>query len=225
MPNQIILIDICGTLFQSNTTFDFLDYIIKNKSYKYFRKIMQTYIWHFFNSIIYRIIHIDLSRKIALNYLKGLNKKEILQKANEFYNQYLEQRKIKETWQLIDTLKNNESTLILISGTIDPIAQVISQKINIPIYISSQLAYKNDICQGKLKLDALHNKSKLLIKQDITSPYQHIITDNPSDIKLIKQSKNATIVIYNNFIRWKHLTRKLTNINYIRPAINYEFKR
>lgn len=225
MPNNVILIDICGTLFQSNTTFDFLDFFVKNQSYKYFRKIMQTRIWHYFNSIIYRITNIDLSRKIALNYLKGINKKELLQKADEFYSQYLEQRKIKEVWQLIDTLKNDTSTPILVSGTIDPIAQIVSEKINIPIFISSQLAYKNNICQGKLKIDALHSKSKLLFEQNINSPYQHIITDNPGDITLIKQCNSATIVIYNNLIRWKHLIKKQKNIKYITPSTNYEFKR
>ena len=225
MQNNVILIDICGTLFQSNTTFDFLDFFIKNQSYRYFRKIMQTHIWHYFNSIIYKITHIDLSRKIALSYLKGISKEKLLLKADEFYSQYLEQRKIKEVWQLIETLKSNTTTLVLVSGTIDPIAQIVSKKINIPIFISSKLAYKNNFCQGKLKLDALHSKSKLLLKQNITLPYQHIITDNPGDITLIKQSKNATIVIYNNLIRWKHLIKKQTNINYITPSINYEFKR
>ena len=53
------LIDICGTLFYSNTTFDFLDYYIKNPKYIRLRKRMDNKLLLIINNIIYRLFHYD----------------------------------------------------------------------------------------------------------------------------------------------------------------------
>lgn len=33
----MVIVDICGTLYDSNTTFDFLDYYVRTRGYRQFR--------------------------------------------------------------------------------------------------------------------------------------------------------------------------------------------
>ena len=40
--SRLVIFDICGTLFFSNTSFDFLDLIVQAKSYSLFRKVSKT---------------------------------------------------------------------------------------------------------------------------------------------------------------------------------------
>ena len=224
MITNAILIDICGTLFYSNTTFDFLDFYITEKSYKRFRKLMKTPIWRYTNSLIYRLFHIDLSRKIALSYLKGIPHAELLNMADAFYDNYLSPRRIHETWNLIEA-KRPTNELILVSGTIDPIAETVAKKMGIQHYISSSLKYNKDICEGKLEYDALRKKSEYLTTLNIQKPYTLVITDNPADVSLIESAQEATIILYNNLKRWQKLTNKQNHIHYITPTNDYTFQR
>ncbi|HRS67971.1 MAG TPA: HAD family hydrolase [Paludibacteraceae bacterium] len=224
MVKNAVLIDICGTLFYSNTTFDFLDFYINQKSYRRFRKLMQTSIWRYSNSLIYRLFNLDLSRTIALSYLKGFSHTELVNMANSFYENYLSSRRICETWELLEQ-KRPTNELILVSGTIDPIAETVAKKIGVQQYISSTLNYNNDICQGKLKYDALRNKAKCLANLNIQKPYTLVITDNPGDVSLIEHSQEAVIILYNNQQRWQRLIKKQRNIHYITPSHDYKFHR
>ena len=51
--NQIYIFDICGTLYHSNTTFDFLEYFLKDTSiyYRYYNILRKTIVWRLFNKV------------------------------------------------------------------------------------------------------------------------------------------------------------------------------
>lgn len=200
-----ILVDICWTLFYSNTTFDFLDFIIKDKSYFRLRKFFSSYCGKAINLLIYKVLHYDCQRTLALKYLKGYHRSEILACAERFYNEYLIPRRIDEVWNLLD-----KKEIILISGTIDIIAQTIASHLGAKMYYASQLDFKDNICTGKYC-------DFLLTKSNVLQHYKHfdIITDNLTDIGLIQQSQLATVVIYNNQERWDTLLKNITNTTFI----------
>ena len=95
------LVDICGTLFYSNTTFDFLDYYIKNPEYLRLRNRMKNILLLKANNIIYRIFHYDYFRAKALSYLKGMRKDVLNEMAEEFFHNFLTPRKNKIVWDKI----------------------------------------------------------------------------------------------------------------------------
>ena len=166
-----ILVDICWTLFYSNTTYDFLN--IKG---------------NWLNSLIYKLFGCDIVRSRAIRRFQAHNREEQLALAELFYNTYLEPRKIEPVWRMIEGLN-----VILVSQTMDVIAEVVAKHVGAKAYHATQ------------------NKEEVLTQYTDFD----IITDNISDLELIKQAQHATIITYNNKSRWKKLLPQDINITFI----------
>lgn len=218
MPERFLLIDICGTLYFSNTTFDFLDCTIDSPKYRMLRRAMHCRLCRLANNAIYRLTKTDLFRRFALKNLKGSSRDTLIEQAQAFYHSHLLPRRNAEVFHIINTLRATH-TPVLVSGTIDPVATVISQQEHIPLYISSRLEYHDNICTGQLATDILRTKSQALKNINILPPYACIITDNPGDLPLIRQAEKAYIICYGNEKRWQLLTRNLSNITLIHANV------
>lgn len=214
--DNVVLIDICGTLFNSNTTFDFLDCYIHNSSYRRFRRVMKSPLWRYFNSAVYRIFSLDMSRRIALSHLAGYSRHQLDDMAEAFYRDYLLPRKIQPVWQLMESYGNAGTEIVLVSGTIDPVARAVARHIGVERYVSSKLRYDtSDICKGRLADDVLRTKHRKLADMHIVPPYEHVVTDNPKDVQLVQDARQTTIVVHGGIKRWRFLTRNLKNVSFI----------
>lgn len=212
---KIILVDICGTIFDSNTTFDFLDTMLTTSSYRRYRSISKTLFWRVFNKLCVVILGIDLTRKIAVRYLKGYTENELLLMSEKFYEVFLSKRYKYKVLDLIKSLqKNVDNRLILISATLDCIASVIARNLNIMDVISSELIYDKAQCTGKLKTDLLGNKLKELKLNGIIPLYEMMITNDYSDIDVILQSKKSCIVLDKNERKWNNLLNRYNYTDY-----------
>lgn len=211
MNKEYFLIDICGTIFNSNTTFDFLKFYFSKKHwYKILIMIRKIKILIIINAIFMRLFQIDLLRYWALTHLKGYTKEQLNKMAEEFYNNYLINCINDETIEIINRVKEENKELILVSATLDCIAFAVSKNMNIPCVFSSKLAFKNNKCLGRLQQDLLANKLSTLVDNKINPPYWGIITDNYSDMALIKNSQHVFLIQYSNKKNyWKHLSDKL----------------
>lgn len=195
--NKCLLIDICGTLFDSNTTFDFIRYFYsKSKRYRLITYLTKFRIIGFANAKIFRFFHKDIVRSLILRQLKGLSEQELKRMSNVFYDEFLEKRKNKDVFLIIDNLRDSGFTPVLASATIDPIADVVAEKLSIKDVISSMLLFENGVCAGKLRQDALASKDLLLSQLKIVPNYGCIITDNYSDSNLIEKSDTAYLIQY-----------------------------
>ena len=174
--DRTILVDICWTLFYSNTTYDFLR-IRGNK----------------FNSLIYKLFGCDLVRSCAIRKFNTLSREEQTTRVERFYNEYLEPRKIAPVWQLIEGRE-----IVLVSQTMDIIAQTVAKHIGAKAYFATQ------------------NKSEVLTHYTDFD----IVTDNLSDIELIKRAQHATIITYNNLARWQRILPQGTNVTFIETNRN-----
>ena len=207
MNKEYFLIDICGTIFNSNTTFDFLKFYFSKKHwYKILIMIRKIKILIIINAIFMRLFQIDLLRYWALTHLKGYTKEQLSSMSDIFYKEYLTKRTNKEATEIIERMKRENKELILVSATLDCIAFAVSKNMNIPCVFSSKLAFKNNKCLGRLQHDLLTNKLNVLVDNKINPPYWGIITDNYSDMALIKKSQH---VYSNKKNYWKHLSDKL----------------
>ena len=169
--DRTILVDICWTLFYSNTTYDFLQ-IRGNR----------------FNSLFYKLFGIDLVRTRAIRAFNRLPLAEQEARVERFYTDYLEPRKIAPVWELIEGKE-----IVLVSQTMDLIARTVAKHIGAKAYY------------------AMQNKEEVLVHFTDFD----IITDNLSDIELIKHAKHATIIMYNNQARWKKILPKGINVTFI----------
>ena len=211
MNKEYFLIDICGTIFNSNTTFDFLKFYFSKKHwYKILIMIRKIKILIIINAIFMRLFQIDLLRYWALTHLKGYTKEQLSPMSDIFYKEYLTKRTNKEATEIIERMKRENKELILVSATLDCIAFAVSKNMNIPCVFSSKLAFKNNKCLGRLQHDLLTNKLNVLVDNKINPPYWGIITDNYSDMALIKKSQHVFLIQYSNKKNyWKHLSDKL----------------
>lgn len=185
--NIPIVVDICWTLYNSNTTYDFLDQVIHEKAYKRLRTFFSYRFVRYINLGLLKIFRVDIQRWLAMRFLKAERPEEIKQMARDFVRNYLERRKIIESWNVISGRK-----IIIASGTIRPIAEAVAEE------VGATDVYCGDIFKRGL--------SKNYSEYDI-------ITDNISDLPLIKKAHKAYIVTYNNERRWKKFSIK--NVEYI----------
>lgn len=173
---RYILVDICWTLFYSNTTYDFL-HIRGNK----------------FNSLIYKLFGVDLVRSRAIRSFNRLPADEQQARVEQFYTGYLLPRKIPPVWQLIEGRE-----IVLVSQTMDLIAKTVAEHIGAKNYHATQ--HKEEVLTRYADFD--------------------IITDNMSDLALIRHAKQATIITYNNRSRWEKILPPDVNVNFIETGRN-----
>lgn len=174
--DRAILVDICWTLFYSNTTYDFL-HICGNK----------------FNSLIYKLFGVDLVRSRAIRAFNRLPVDEQQAQVEWFYTNYLLPRKIAPVWQMVEG-----QNIVLVSHTMEIIAKTVAQHIGAKTYYATQ--HKEEVLTRYTDFD--------------------IITDNISDLALIRHAKQATIITYNNRSRWEKILPPDTNVRFIDTGRN-----
>ena len=216
---NVVAFDICGTIYKSNTTFDFLDYVFSRKKvYRHFRRLSQTMIWRLLNKLLRISVGLDITRIIAISFLKGYKRKELVSLAENFYDSILNYRVNKIVLaRIIEELCNPNSRVVLISATIDVIAEVIANRIGCKEYYSTLLDYKNDICKGVVKMDYLGQKVNCLNKIGIVSLCSYY-TDDLGDVPVLQCSKIKNVVIYSkrDERKWKKVEKgKKWHLNYI----------
>lgn len=92
MENRTVLIDICGTLFDSNTTLDFLDFLLCSRSYRLLRRMARSLPWRAFNRGFRRLTGRDPTREMLLRHLRGYTRQELATAAEAFYETCLAAR-------------------------------------------------------------------------------------------------------------------------------------
>ncbi len=173
----VTLVDVCWTLFTSNTTFDFLDQLLTAPSYHRWRRFYMRPFGHFINRVLYRLIHIDLQRLMAMQYVKDYSPEELQAQAHTFYLTYLQPRRIKAVWQHLP-----KQNIVIASDTMSCIAREVALQTGAQTCLNKQMFHS-------------------------TTPYD-IITDNLTDLRLVQQARNATIVTYHNEKKWRHLLQQ-----------------
>jgi phosphoserine phosphatase len=214
---EIILLDICGTLYRSNTTFDFLKYFFRNKRFPFL--LILTF-WskpaRLINKIVYNIIRCDIARTFLVGLLSGYSKEEISKKAAVFVNEVLETKQQYDVIDNVRKLQNKQNArLIIVSSTLDCIAAAVSNAFGIKEYYASELEYVDSICTGKIKNDLLDCKAQKLLERGIAPPFGMTISDNFTDIELMQRSAFSYIVsMCKHRRRWEKIINRYKLNNY-----------
>lgn len=219
MISPLYVFDICGTIFKSNTTFDFLTFWLTPRSryYSFFDKLRKTFIWKVINKITRTYLHVDITRIIALRFLKGYSRLQLSEGADMFYESYLMKHLNDNVVDTIKVLRINPSCNVLIaSATIDVVAEVIARKMQINTWYSSELCYIDGICQGKLSKDLL-GKKNVFIQEIQNQTIDSVYTDDFTDIPLLKEARQKNIIVYpKTDKKWKKIVKKMKwDVNFI----------
>lgn len=206
---HIQVFDICGTLFNSNTTFDFLEYFFTHNRYRLFNKFRKTFLWRIVNRFFQTLFYVDVTRILAVRFLRGYPRHVLVNAAGTFYDTFLSVRQNKRVIaQLLSYQRKENTEVVLVSATLDFIAEVIASKLRCRRYYSSSLYYEKGICQGRLKNDLLGNKVKKVINDWRFQP-EGVFTDNFSDVSLLELAQDKHIIVYpKTQKRWKKILKK-----------------
>lgn len=186
MQNKIF--DICGTLYESNTTMDFCEFRCESKILKSLLVLSKTLPSKALNKILIKLFDFDMIRNFHIYSLKNKTTEQLDKDANFFIEEYLEFKKIDKVHKKLEAFPKED--IILVSATINPIAKAISEKLGNLKYLSTTLQYKDGVCLGKISKDLLGKKHKYFYGQAI----EFIITDNKSDYDLCLMAKEIIIV-------------------------------
>lgn len=183
MKNKIVIFDVCGTLYDGNSTLDFCTFLCR----KWFRP-WWIFFFHksldFIYLLLRKLTNFDFQRKIIALFFRWFNVANISHFYEDFWNEY--KKKLINVSYLSKYLKNESCHVFLVSASIEPPIYIFWDKFKLPHY-SSKLEIINGVFTGRFSLDLLGNKDCIINKILKKFPLENIIlfTDNKSDIWLI----------------------------------------
>lgn len=185
---SIKVFDVCGTLYNSNTTMDFCEYRNKKVIERRMLKLSKTILGRVISKIVYAIFNYDLIRSLHIKSLRGVHKRDLEADAVDFVDFYLEDKKNQQIHDILASC--NKESVMLATATIGPVAIAISNKLGGFKYISTSLNYDdNGICLGSLDSDLLGNKASFF-----DNNLELVVTDNKSDLALVRKAKKSIIL-------------------------------
>lgn len=188
--SKINIIDVCWTLYSSNTTFDFISFVVrKTKKKKLENKILSIFFVKICLVLIGKILKVDLYRMLYIKLLNGYSRMELEELSNQFYDDFLKKRAITFSFDIIKKMPIEQKKIIC-SASLDIIVKKIASELSIQNYISSSLKYTNDICIGELDTDILFTKYDFFEGDEIN----YVLTDNLSDYLLVANAENPVVL-------------------------------
>lgn len=222
---MLILSDVCDTLIDLNSTYDYIKFLYKHNYWnKFIWFLLNNYFFKLFSFIISRLTRYDIHRKLTFIFFKNI-KIDSLDDINQDFRNFYISKKTKILDKIIKH-KDKWDKVILVSASINPPIDMLGNYLWIDYY-SSILEEKKWIYTWRTKNDLLWNKECLLNSKELNiNNYDNVAfyTDNLSDIWFIKSiqnlSKNSTFYIILKPEKLKNKRLKLLNSNNIK---NYEF--
>ncbi|EBT7321616.1 hypothetical protein CPU91_21805, partial [Salmonella enterica] len=134
---KIAIVDVCDTLYSSNTTFDFLDNIASTEIEKKLLSLRKNKWLMLLNSIFFKLFNMDFYRRLCVYIiLSGKEVNDIKLKSEFFVDNVLCGKKIFQSHEIIESLKK-EYQISLCSASIEPVVEVIARRLNCSMYFSS----------------------------------------------------------------------------------------
>ncbi|MBF0231954.1 MAG: HAD-IB family phosphatase [Desulfamplus sp.] len=168
IPNdkKLYLFDFCGTIFNCNTTMEYLAFIA-NKSglivklrflfYGLIAKIIKTI------GLIDKTAHVRLRVKT----LKGISKDKLSEFSVEFIEWLLLKHKNVRVYDQLVKLRESGKNVQLVTATLEGVAKKFAEREKIEIALSSTLEFREDgVCTGKYKFQVYpHTKAQHIISK------------------------------------------------------------
>jgi HAD superfamily phosphoserine phosphatase-like hydrolase len=179
----IILFDVCHTLYESNTTFDFLAaFFGEDPSYLALARKRRS--WSGRVRAKFGRYEQDL-RNDFVALLSGQPETYLREKAADFVSK---QTQIEPTQSLLKQAQQRGDDVRLISGSLDFIVEAVANTLSVETFYASKVGFKNQICQGIIT-DDLDRQKAVLLEREFTHKELVMISDNFSDepcIMLVK---------------------------------------
>ena len=208
MANKILAVDVCGTLFDENTTSGFVVHFHQennNRRIAYILKILsgRRRVIPFLIAKIGRLVGVDFHKKLFVLTLKGATA-ESLQRAAASYCLSLNDKSISRTYEVIESMRSSGWSPVLASNSLDVVIDAVATMMQLPS-VSSKLEFKGGVCTGRLGKDIAGKKRSSLevfLGVNLDKIDFSVITDNESDSDLIRSAKPVYLVAKGRQKQW-----------------------
>lgn len=172
--SRLLLVDLCGTLYDSNTTFDFLHYFLSgDAAYRRFESDSKNNL----HRLVNRLMPGDVRRRKAISFLNGYSRQTLLDAASAFLHTI---PAIGDVQRYVDEMGENFDRRILLSSSLDFIVEAACRHLGFHDYRATRLGYAGEVCEGRIETDLLGAKQDL-IRQEFAGDECVMITDNVED--------------------------------------------
>ncbi len=203
----IAVFDVCGTLYRSNTTFDFLEFYWKERKHRVFLlffRLSRTMIGRIFWLILSNLYDRELFRRLAVRTLRGQIPSDVDDAARKFVKTVLPSKRISEVFILMDIYRRDGAEIVLLSASLDPVVKAIASELNIRRYFCSLLEEKDRQYSGNYYEDIRGCKKEIFLNEIGECVEFVFVTDNKEDLPLLEYSTLPYIVVRKKYKKfWK----------------------
>jgi phosphoserine phosphatase len=206
----IAVIDVCDTLYFSNTTHDFIDFVARHERSNH--RLLYVLLNSRVSPLRYALIGLsvftgwDYLRTFNIGMLKGRRRDEVQDLAERFVRECLNDRKVPVTHRIVDDYRSaRKGRIVLCSSSIEPVVAAVAKELAVDGYVCTTLELSDGIYTGLVADEVYHDKLNDLGRAGISSPIDLAISDNLSDLKLLKSAKTCFAIAHSDQKRefWK----------------------
>ncbi|QIX62522.1 haloacid dehalogenase-like hydrolase [Hymenobacter sp. BT18] len=201
---DVFVFDVCDTLFYSNTTFDYLEFVLRAQkrggAQRWLTLLTKRWSPAFVGlAVLQKLRGGDPIKTVALRLLRGIPKAELYRLGQQFVQEYLSTRKIAHTHTLLAGVAGVGTRVILLSASLDPIVAAIAAELKVE-FVSSLLGYDvQGQCTGELVRELGGDKPRAL--QELLGPNAPVgrlavATDNFTDHGLVSSAACRYVVVH-----------------------------
>jgi Phosphoserine phosphatase len=215
---DLIVADICNTLYDSNTTFDFVRYCLdtgrlkKSLLHKISGARNAPLFWPLL--VLQKLTGKDYHKQIAVSLFKGKKVEEVEEWTKSFYDNFLSKKIIPQTNELLKSFGKEQ--IVLASSTIEPVARIIASRLGLQNYVATALEVSSGRYTGKI-LSELSGRKLEALKEKFMKDGRKlavVISDNFSDKDLMLSSEKKYAVCYNE--KQATFWKKIEDINIVK---------
>lgn len=206
---KIVLFDVCGTLYRSNTTYDFLKFYFHRRNI--FKALFLQVLLSKPFKIIWLLIRICFPsyniRAFLISFIKNERVSEVEKAANDFVDNFLSTRESSVLAMLKKFKADDSNVIVLCSASIEPVIKAIAGHLRIEVYGCTKLEKKGEFFTGRIELDVQGKKYEWVMDSFRLKDFSEVIffTDNVEDIPLMKHANRKFVVAKGRRKEyWKH---------------------
>lgn len=195
----VAVFDVCDTLYFSNTTHDFVSFVVSvggrgkirhavlNSKYLPFRYALIA---------ISRYIGRDPLRSYNVGMLRGYSSEELQALARRFVKEYLRERRIDVVHEMMEESTALGRRIVLCSTSIEPVVAAIAEDLQVQTIICSRLDHAKGICTGTIVDDVGAFKLDRVRALGVLDEIDVAVSDNLDDLDLLKAARQGIAVVH-----------------------------
>jgi HAD superfamily phosphoserine phosphatase-like hydrolase len=193
---RIALFDVCGTLYDADTTLDFLRwYFRKTRSphfllFKFGRSLPGKLVLYLLGKLGWH----GILKWYGTRALRGVSRQAIEQASAEFVNTVLAKKQNQTIVDLLRQYQQQGYHILLLSGSYSFIVAEVARYFDAHTFRASELAMIDGTLSGAYADDIIHKKKEVF--QSLYDDFSElvVVTDNRGDLELMKIASYAYAV-------------------------------